>query len=208
MGITATKHTVVMHFPSLIKRSCVSTDALTSHPDATVGRKNEMAFVGFKELNLSELSALDFSTQKLHDWVTHACISATIECHTDTTPLPTMIAPNAKCTEESSHQTWTLVRHVPLFPFWGRDSIIHNIRHDNSTLMEHMKSYHCLAARWLQIMGDCVACRTTLLLAFRQGLQQEGAALTRSFCNGKYFDNLCNTESPYASFCSFLLVPT
>ena len=87
MGITATKHTVVMHFPSLIKRSCVSTDTLTSYPDAIVGEKNEMAFAGFKYLNLSELSALDFSTQNLHDWVTHTCISPTLNTITHSTGL-------------------------------------------------------------------------------------------------------------------------
>ena len=94
----------------------------------------------------------------------------------DTIPLPTMLAPKVACIDESSEQTWTLVRHMLLLPFWGPAVLLHNIRHDKDTLIGHMRSYHCLDAWWLQTMGDCIGqedtCDTTFLLTFRQGVQQ------------------------------------
>ena len=67
--------------------------------------------------------------------------------------------------------------------------------------MYYVKSYYYLAVRWIQIMGDCIDQETsfsmTFLQTFRQGLQQEITSKIRPFCNDKYFDNLCNVESPY-----------
>ena len=56
----------------------------------------------------------------------------------------------------SKKYTWTLVRHIALIPFWGMALLLHNMSHDNIALMDHMKSYHHLAARWLQIIGDYI----------------------------------------------------
>ena len=47
-------------------RSYNLQDKSTSHPDATVGKINEVLISGFKELNLHELSTFDFSTQYIH----------------------------------------------------------------------------------------------------------------------------------------------
>ena len=48
----------------------------------------------------------------------------------------------------------------------------------------------------------------TILLTFRQGLQQEFTAQTRLFYNNKDFNNLYSTELPCAPDCSFLSVVT
>ena len=70
MGVVANKYRVVMHCPYLITRSWNSQDKSTSYLDATVSKTNEIAITGFKDLNLHELNAYDFSAQNLHYWTT------------------------------------------------------------------------------------------------------------------------------------------
>ena len=67
MGDAAIKRTVVMYFPSLIQRACNPQDKLTSHPYDIASKINEAAVLGFKDLNIYELNAWDFSTQCLCD---------------------------------------------------------------------------------------------------------------------------------------------
>ena len=55
MEVIANKHTVVICRPSLITRSYRPHDDYASHPDAIVGKKNEMEMSG-------GLNAHDFST--------------------------------------------------------------------------------------------------------------------------------------------------
>ena len=62
MGVVANKHIVVMHYPSLITHSYNPHDRSSSRPDTTVGKLNDMAIVGFKDLNLHVLNAYNFST--------------------------------------------------------------------------------------------------------------------------------------------------
>ena len=61
MVISSNKHTVVMHYMSLIKGKCVPVDNLTSHPEANFGKINKVVIAGFKGLRLNKLHALDFS---------------------------------------------------------------------------------------------------------------------------------------------------
>ena len=109
-----------------------------------------------------------------------------------------MLASNANWTDKSSEQTWTLVHHMPLLPFWGRAVLMHSIRHENITLMEHMKSYHYLDVWQLQIMGYYInqetTCRITFFPTFRKGLQQKIKSKTRPFYNEKDFENIYNIE--------------
>ena len=62
MGVAANKHTVVMHCPLLIQHSCNPQDKSTYYLGIAVGKIKEMAIVGFKDFNLQELSAYDFSS--------------------------------------------------------------------------------------------------------------------------------------------------
>ena len=119
IGVTATKHTIVTHCPSLIKLSWNPHDESTSHPDATIGKKNEMAIVGFKCLDLHGMNAYDFSMQNLRNWVTLVS-PKTKEAFTDTIPLTTMLATNATWMNKSSEKTCTLACYVPILPFESR----------------------------------------------------------------------------------------
>ena len=176
MGFVNTKHTVVTHFPSLIKRSYNPNDTSSSHPDAISGKKNKMAIVGFTKLDLQEQNAYDLSAQHTHGWVSYAS-PKTQDDHTDTITLPTSLAPRTICADIISQKNWTLVIHPPMLPFWVPDATFHNKRRANEMIMEHMKSYHPLAVRWLQIMGECTDKETfhgiTLTPNYRLGLQGE-----------------------------------
>ena len=46
--------------------------------------------------------------------------------------------------------------------------------------------------------------KITFLPTFRRYLQQEITAKAKPYCNDKDFDNLYNTESPYAPDCPYL----
>ena len=71
MGIAPNKWTVIMCCLSAKKRDHTPTDNLTSYPEANVGDINEATISGFKGPHLNETHALCFSSQCLHEWVTH-----------------------------------------------------------------------------------------------------------------------------------------
>ena len=102
--LTATKRTVFIHCPPLISRSYNSYDKSTSHPDAIVGKKNEIETLGFKDRNLYGLSAYDFSPQKLRDWVTYVSPNTWVGLVDCTTQL-TMLAPHERHINKISEQT-------------------------------------------------------------------------------------------------------
>ena len=71
MVFDKTKHSVAIHYPSLIQRSYHPNYASDSSPNDIVGEINQMAIVGFVELSLHEQIADDFSARRICDWVTH-----------------------------------------------------------------------------------------------------------------------------------------
>ena len=93
VGVAATKHALIIHFPSLITTFHNQHDNSTFYPDDIVDKMNDMVITGFRDFNLHRLNACDFPIQCLYVLATQVSKKKQ-EGFSCTIPLLTIIASN------------------------------------------------------------------------------------------------------------------
>ena len=104
-----------MHCASLTKRDCTPTDNLTSLLEANFGKINEAAILGFKGLHLNELHALNFSTQHIHDRVTHVSHKTGMYLG-EFVKLPKILTSHNKTINAATGEPWILTSYPHYSP--------------------------------------------------------------------------------------------